>query len=87
MGYFANGTEGDMFEAQNCNKCVHEDDEKGCPVMLAHLLYSYELCNAKDHPGKHMLDMLIPRKGAWNERCAMFHERPRPATMSTREGG
>lgn len=75
MGYFSNGTEGDMFEATYCNKCVHEDDEKGCPVMLAHILYSYDLCNETKHPGKVMLDMLIPRDGPWNKQCAMFHEK------------
>jgi hypothetical protein len=72
MGYFANGTEGDMFEASQCAKCVHDNDETGCPVMLAHVLYSYVLCNEKEHPGKVILDMLIPRKGAYNEDCAMF---------------
>lgn len=79
MGYFSNGTEGDMFEARYCNRCVHEDDEKGCPVMLAHVLYSYELCNEKEHPGKVMLDMLIPRERepgyCGNAQCAMFYER------------
>lgn len=77
MGYFPNGIAGDMFEAQWCNRCVHENDEKGCPVMLAHILYAYELCN--DDPAKskakHMLDMLIPEKGAFNDQCAMFHKR------------
>lgn len=76
MGYFANGTEGDMFEAQWCNRCVHEDDEKGCPVFLAHILYAYEECNSKSN-AKVMLDMLIPRKRASNAQCAMFHERPK----------
>lgn len=76
MGYFANGTEGDMFEARQCARCVHEDPDKGCPVFLAHVLYAYELCNQKEHPGKVMLDMLIPRKGAHNDDCAMFHARP-----------
>ncbi len=75
MGYFANGTEGDIFERDNCHKCVHEDDEKGCPVMLAHILFSYDLCNQDEHPGKVMLDMLIPRKGAFNEPCAMLHKK------------
>lgn len=71
MGYFSNGTEGDIFEANNCAKCAH-NVESGCPVMLAHLVYAYELCNEEKHPGKIILDMLIPRKGAFNGRCAMF---------------
>lgn len=70
MGYFANGTEGDMFESSQCAKCAH-NTEAGCPVMLAHILFSYELCNKKEHPGKVILDMLIPRDGAYNGPCAM----------------
>ncbi len=76
MGYFSNGTEGDMFEAKWCARCVHGDnhrgDDKGCPVMLTHVLFSYEECNS-DSNAKRMLDILIPREGAWNEQCAMFH--------------
>lgn len=72
MGYFANSGEGDIFEQENCAKCVHNDADKGCPVMLAHLVYAYELCNEEKHPGKIVLDMLIPRDGAFNGRCAML---------------
>jgi hypothetical protein len=80
MAYFPNGTAGDMFEEEYCNHCVHEGDyEKGesCPVMLAHILYAYELCNKKEHPGKVILDMLIPEdKRGFPEQCAMFLEKP-----------
>lgn len=79
MGYFANGTEGDCFEAKWCNRCVHEDNEKGCPVMLAHILFSYEECNSKSN-AKVMLDMLIPRDGPWNAQCAMFQLRRKRTT-------
>lgn len=76
MGYFPNGTAGDAYEAEHCARCVHGDnyrsDDKGCPIMLAHVLYSYELCNQEKHPGKVMLDMFIPREGAGNSRCVMF---------------
>ncbi len=76
MGYFSNGTEGDYYFERYCSKCVHNDEEKGCPVWLAHLLYSYQLCNEKEHPGKHILDLLIPetKDGLGNDQCAMFHE-------------
>ena len=76
MGYFSNGTEGDMYEAQYCARCVHRDDERGCPVMTAHVLYAYEECNSKSN-AKHMLDMLIPKaeSPAFNAQCAMFHAR------------
>ncbi len=69
MGYFSNGTEGEMFEDAWCSRCVHSDidrpgkeygdkDNPPCPVWMAHLLWSYELCNSKD-AGKEILDMLI----------------------------
>ena len=76
MGYFSNGTEGLMYEERYCARCVH--DNKGtCPVLVAHLLFAYELCNEKVHPGKVMLDMLIPlsKDGCGNEQCVMFVEK------------
>jgi len=72
MGYFSNGTEGDCYERQYCNRCVHEDAEKGCAVMLAHVLHNYEECNKEDS----ILHILIPRKAdGFNDQCAMFMER------------
>jgi hypothetical protein len=73
MGYFSNGTDGEMFEARQCNRCAHEDPVKGCPVMLAHLLFAYELCNEEKHPGKIILDILIPlSEPLGNKDCEMF---------------
>lgn len=76
MGYFSNGTEGDMYEAKYCNRCRHEDDEKGCPVMLLHVIWNYEVCNPKtdEHKAMHdVLEMLIPRgKDGFNDQCSMF---------------
>lgn len=82
MAYFPNGTAGDMFEAEWCNRCAHEDEEKGCPVMLAHILFCYELCNNKEHPGKVMLDMLIPEDCS---SCTMFVRRQGPKGRSSRQ--
>ncbi len=73
MGYFSNGTEGEMYQERWCSRCVR-DKEEGCPVWIAHLLYSYQLCNSPEDPGKVMLDMLIPREGIYNGQCAMFSE-------------
>jgi hypothetical protein len=67
MAYFPNGTSGIDLQQQWCMRCVHDVDEK-CPVWGAHLMYSYELCNEKSHPGKVILDMLIPNGGE----CALF---------------
>ena len=77
MGYFSNGTEAMTFESKWCERCCNyrgEEGAKGCAVMDAHLLYAYELCNEEDHPGKKILDMLIPmdEKGLFCDKCAMF---------------
>mgnify|MGYP001262274657 CR=1 FL=1 len=78
MGYFSNSCEGDAWEAQNCRFCVHAerdgDEYHMCPVMAAHMLYAYDLCNEKDHPGKIILDLLIPenKDGLGNGQCAML---------------
>lgn len=80
MGYFPNATAWEYWAADNCFKCAHwpkDDDSPGCPVEMAHMLYSYDLCNETDHPGKVILDMLIPRMkdDCGNEKCAMFKDR------------
>lgn len=87
MGYFANGTEGMMFEERFCSRCVHSDEGPGkeigvdppCPIWMAHLLYSYELCNETEHPAKVMLDMLIKPSGpdGLDNECVMFVEAER----------
>ena len=80
MGYFSNGTEGLIFQETYCERCLNWrdlDDGRGpgCPVYDSHLLYAYELCNAGDHPGKVLLDLLIKRTevgGIDGNECQMF---------------
>ena len=76
MGYFSNGSEGDMYHSKYCSKCVHMTEENMCPIIGLHHMFSYELCNKKEDPGKVMLDTLIPpsKDGCWNDKCRMFHE-------------
>jgi len=67
MAYFANGTEGLMYQESYCFRCEHWEQRpgesaEGCPIWDAHLLYAYELCNEDNHPGKVILDMLIPER-------------------------
>lgn len=78
MGYFSNGTHGDMFEGEYCARCIHgdatrsPDAKEGCPVMLAHILFAYEECNTKSN-AKAILDMLIePRPDGMFNECKMF---------------
>lgn len=73
MGYFSNGTEGDMYEERYCSNCRHsvdDPDKPGCPVMLCHVLFAYEECNNKSNAAT-MLELLIPREGAFNGKCKM----------------
>lgn len=76
MAYFSNGTEGEMYEAEYCNNCVHQKpDDGGCPVLLLHLLYNYDQCDKTDvgERTESVLDILIPREGVQNCKCNMFH--------------
>jgi hypothetical protein len=80
MGYFPNMTSWEIWASDNCFKCAHwpkDDDAPPCPVEMAHNLYGYDLCNEADHPGKVMLDMLIPptKDGLGCQQCAMFRDR------------
>lgn len=67
MGYFSNGTEGQMYEEQWCDRCEHQE---GCAVWTAHMLCNYEECNKENS----ILHQLIPRSKdkLSNERCRMF---------------
>ena len=71
MGYFPNGTSGDLYEVEYCHRCIHEgghDGKSGCAVMLAHILHNYKECNNEDS----ILHLLIPRTKLGNEECRMF---------------
>ena len=76
MGYFSNGTEGDMYEARWCDRCVHQngpDGESGCAVWLAHMIKNYDDCNDDGS----ILHILIPKTkdGLGNEKCRMFWDK------------
>ena len=77
MAYFPNATAWEFWATDNCFRCAHwpkDDYARACPVEMAHMLYSYELCNEDAHPGKVILDMLIPQSkdGLSAEKCALF---------------
>ena len=60
MGYFSNGTEGNIFIEEFCSRCVHWTDEGadyGCPVWDAHLCYAY----GAEGDAEKILNMLIRR--------------------------
>ena len=72
MGYFSNGTEGDLYEAKYCSRCVHGPmNESPCTVWFLQLMNNYAECNNADS----MLHVLIPReKPVGNGQCTMFLE-------------
>lgn len=72
MGYFSNGTEGELYENKYCSRCIHNNNsEKGCAVWDAHSIYNYDECNKKES----ILHILIPRsEDGTNKECAMFIE-------------
>ncbi len=77
MGYFSNGTAGELYEANHCSLCVHGPIARPdtlCPVWSLHLLHNYADCDKPDS----MLHALIPlsEDGLGNEQCTMFIERP-----------
>ena len=77
MAYFANGSEGSMFEEQFCSRCVHEKpDDGGCMVWLLHLLWNYDAVGKDADETKHMaLDLLMPDGKTATElpTCSMFY--------------
>ena len=64
MGYFPNGSSGEGFQEQFCDKCQHGIDGN-CAVWRAHLVHNYNECN---NPPS-ILHMLIPRG---EDTCNMF---------------
>ena len=76
MGYFPNGEAGMLYEEQYCSKCVHNDPDKGCPVLTLHMMWNYDAVGEKkDETKETALNILIPRKkdDIFNDQCAMFH--------------
>lgn len=72
MGYFPNGSSGDKFREEFCQRCVHENpDDMGCPVWNLH--QDAEWLKVP----REALDVLIPMRagGIHADKCAMFIER------------
>ena len=73
MGYFANGTEGELYEARYCSRCLHgRQDSRPCAIWGAHLVYNYDQNHKEDVSA--LLGMLIPTIGIDNGECEMFIE-------------
>jgi hypothetical protein len=92
MAYFANGSDGDYYEAKYCARCVHgqgrfQEDGETCPVMVLHFLWNYDSVGANaDKTKATALETLWPRDKdrIYNGDCRMFIEAKR-ADGSPRE--
>lgn len=77
MGYFPNGTAGEIYRDRFCSRCIHGHS---CTVWLVHMLFNYEECNKPESILHHLIPISkqIPVE---NEQCTMFVEdqnRPDP---------
>lgn len=71
MGFFSNATEGDSYQSQFCNRCVHgrDPENKPCMVWFLHLVSNYDGANDPEH----WLHALIPRdKDGQNQECSQY---------------
>jgi len=73
MGYFSNGTEGEIYQDKYCQHCAHwpdSSDDGGCHVWLAQLIHNYD----QEGTAKSVLNLFIPRSedGLSNLECEMF---------------
>lgn len=66
MGYFSNGTEGELYQHKYCNRCIHDQNED-CPIWFMHLVH-----NGSGGAIGDILNTFIPREGIYNEKCVMF---------------
>ena len=72
MGYFANSTEGVIYQNRFCSRCRHGCDEEGCMIWSIHITYNYSQFDEGLEEVQKILDALIPREGIENKECTMF---------------
>jgi hypothetical protein len=88
MGHFSNGTEGEMYQEHYCFRCVHWNDDHGCPVWFLHELHVGE----KDW--RPTLDKLIPMEPKtfngitieFSGKCYTFQRNDQPIEAPLRPG-
>jgi len=74
VAYFPNGTSGEVFRDQYCDRCKWDKDQS-CPIWAAHLVYNYDECNNN----KSILHMRIKETpdGLYADECYFFeHKHP-----------
>ncbi len=76
MAYFPNGSDGDIYHARYCERCVHWSDETGCPTWDLHNEWNYDAVGKDaDKDKAFALELLWPRDGVYNADCRLFHEK------------
>jgi hypothetical protein len=73
MGYFANGTEGELYEQEFCSRCINapeDGDASACPVISLHMQWNSD--HHRDETKEAALDFFIPRRNGINQKCRMF---------------
>jgi len=65
MAYFANGTEGEIYERNICEGCLNykldeESDTYGCPILDLHFMHNYDQFaeHEKDEVGKKRASLI-----------------------------
>jgi len=80
MGYFPNGTAGEMYQEEFCSRCVNWRDNGdgrgyGCPIIDLHMLWNYNAIGTDaDKVKSEALNHFIPIKDIDNDQCSMFQE-------------
>ena len=71
MGYFANITEGDVYEQRVCACCLHYSGQTNCPDLSIHMLTGYAECDNE----KSVLHKMIPMDAdGHNQQCVFFEK-------------
>ncbi len=81
MGYFSNGTEGEMYMEHYCYRCMNWRDNgtgtEGCPIIDLHLLWNYDAVGKDaDKTKATALSQFIPITKTENGECTMFQMPP-----------
>ena len=72
MAYFSNGTEFDVWQGNNCEKCAH--DMLDCPILSIQDLFNYE--QHRNVKLRYILESFIPEENdMFPGQCKMFIER------------
>jgi hypothetical protein len=57
-----------IYQEHFCEKCVHWNEEHGCPCWNAHEVWNYDECNNE----ASVLHRMIPLDGTENGQCIFY---------------